>query len=1731
MGKINRLISAVLVFSFVFWQTFVPTLAKAGPIASPPMLVYLDQVSLDPGSTAKLGLYAENVPSSGLAGFQVSIGYDPQVVRIVGVEQTSGSKAAFAQFAVNILPDRIELVGADATGTDQALELAELEVQAAGGQGRKSALTLTVAKATDRSLNDIPYLAQAGTVAINYHDEVYLSSVQDLYQTAAPAADAAAWTGLPQHSPAAGLNVQAGDLLLLKAANPAGQGAQAGGQSALLPEISSGLLISTDGTAVRKLANLAPALPGLRGAVPALPDRDFLVVRVPRNLPAGDYILTAAVNEQVMAKLPGSSSLAAVTLHVDPKWLAESLISPWPGDPANPLDPQKITTDFALVTQMSQIRGLPLPDADKITIDWTSSNPAYLTVASLEGDGNAASGLAAVTRPGFRDGNAKVVLQATLHWGSNSRTVSFPLTILAKTSLSAEDEAILIADNLISLLGDTAPLRSLTAGTAASLPVAATLGLGGGRQAFASISWTVVEADGEVSDNVAVDPQTGAITVTGQPAVGEPDEVVWFRAAVSKDGVQKTATSTGQALGVDGIVLAASKPLDAIRGETDDLRASLDNPEGNHLDAAAAAAALEKDLAQAIRTAPDMAAVQDQIQALLVQLRQLVPSLAASLLQGGAADQAKVEAAAGVLEQAAAIAEALGNRPELANAAPGTQLDATITSVLTVTEAISQAASLLPQDSLAAARARLAAAYTQVAKAASASKAVALAGDSGSLGSRLADAATAIVAQLDSLKQTVTNIGLDGHALSQAVAVKLDATNLGNAALHVPAGSLEVLAGNDLGLDLTLPAAGDAASPRVALPPAVLSQAAAQAGAAGDLQIIAEPVPQDPSLAALAGDAAAMVVPFKVEFRSADGSELRLADFPAPVWLTVPLQEPMTVAKASAWRDQGKLVVQYYSPTAGVWRNLTADPESIVIDPVRKTVSFPTTHFTQFVVATKSADALLDSLQVQAGGTFSAMVDTGAVLSSGAPGTALVIPLSQDPLAVQVQVTPHDPAAGVSGTFSAAGGGEQPVEFAAMSRDGSTKFAGQFPLTAEGGTAKIAVSAVDGTTNTYTLVLTALAAAPHSSAAAPLAGLVGQQYTQLHPLARFTAAGGQPPYTWNIKQGRLPAGLSLAPIGALVGTPTESGDFELTLTVTDASDPALTLEHTAYLKTVAEAQILTASLPPATVGVSYQAALQGSGGDGNYVWQLAAGSSLPAGLSLSAAGVLSGVPQQAGSQSFTVELTDETAVGVFKTSRELSLTVNPPGSGGGSGGGGGGAPGGSGAGPVNGFWPVQPTPLQQANARASQTVMPGQNGQLAAADGTKVAYSGDSCSAPLTITIGLGTIGKLPQSATVKMFDPVLSEREFGPSGSQFDAPVNITLSYAALELGDVKPEQLALYWWQGSDWVKVGGVVDAVHKTVTAPVYHFSTYAVMADLAPAAERLAGSDRFATAAAVSRQGWQQGAENVVLVQAYAFPDALAATPLALKLGAPILLTGPDEVPEPTLTEIKRLQAKNIVLVGSTGVVGAAVEQELRSAGYNITRYGGKDRYETAAAVAAALGSRGRAAVVSGDDGHYADALSISAWAAFHGVPILYTQTAQIPDATAAILGVLGVKSTVLAGGPAAVGEKVAAELPAAERYAGADRFATAAAIASGLSLNPARLYVATGLDFVDALVAGNLAARTNSPLLLVDHGLPAPTLDYIKKVGAAIGGFTVIGGPGVVSEAQAASIRALMPQR
>ena len=156
--------------------------------------------------------------------------------------------------------------------------------------------------------------------------------------------------------------------------------------------------------------------------------------------------------------------------------------------------------------------------------------------------------------------------------------------------------------------------------------------------------------------------------------------------------------------------------------------------------------------------------------------------------------------------------------------------------------------------------------------------------------------------------------------------------------------------------------------------------------------------------------------------------------------------------------------------------------------------------------------------------------------------------------------------------------------------------------------------------------------------------------------ATLTASGGVPPYTWEIISGSLPLGLTLSPSGQITGTPNTAGTANFTVQVADSQMHQVTAPLSINIQASAALQVTTSALPAGPNGVPYYATLAATGGVPPYTWSISDGS-LPVGLTLSAAGVITGTPTVLGSAPFTVQVADSQQPPAMAT-RPLSIFIN-----------------------------------------------------------------------------------------------------------------------------------------------------------------------------------------------------------------------------------------------------------------------------------------------------------------------------------------------------------------------------------------------------------------------------------------------------------------------------------------
>lgn len=270
-----------------------------------------------------------------------------------------------------------------------------------------------------------------------------------------------------------------------------------------------------------------------------------------------------------------------------------------------------------------------------------------------------------------------------------------------------------------------------------------------------------------------------------------------------------------------------------------------------------------------------------------------------------------------------------------------------------------------------------------------------------------------------------------------------------------------------------------------------------------------------------------------------------------------------------------------------------------------------------------------------------------------------------------------------------------------------------------------------------------------------------------------------------------------------------------------------------------------------------------------------------------------------------------------------------------------------------------------------------------------------------------------------------------------------------------------------------------------------------------------GSTRYETSVEVSKSQFTTS-DTVVLVNGYAVIDGVSATPLAAGLNAPILLTETNFMTDSVKNEIKRLGAKNVVIVGGAGVVTSNVESQLRSLGVTkITRLGGSTRYDTSLEVAkyidANLYNVERIVVTAGEG--EADALSISSVAGSSKMPILLVKLNEVTPDVAAWIRAEDIQDGYVIGGSGVVSDNVLNSLNGMirndisnNRLGGSTRYDTNAKVIErfyGSVINKA--YITVGDPLADSLSAGVVAALNDSPVILAAKDLSVSQKDVLKN--------------------------------
>ena len=276
--------------------------------------------------------------------------------------------------------------------------------------------------------------------------------------------------------------------------------------------------------------------------------------------------------------------------------------------------------------------------------------------------------------------------------------------------------------------------------------------------------------------------------------------------------------------------------------------------------------------------------------------------------------------------------------------------------------------------------------------------------------------------------------------------------------------------------------------------------------------------------------------------------------------------------------------------------------------------------------------------------------------------------------------------------------------------------------------------------------------------------------------------------------------------------------------------------------------------------------------------------------------------------------------------------------------------------------------------------------------------------------------------------------------------------------------------------------------------------------------KIIGENRYDTAAKISKAAFNDKSDAVVLINGKNSSDGLAAGPFASLIDASILLVEKDYIPNETINEIKRLNPKNVYLIGGTDVVSEKVKEDIQNIIdinlKDIKRIGGVDREETSLLIGreiAKLSNIENIYVVNGYNGE-ADAMSILSKACNEKSPILITNGKKFNNAQKDFIQSIKYPNFYFLGGDNVMSDNLLdeaeglfdVEVSVIKLY-GDDRQETNGIVLDyfyGDNINS--LIVCKSNNLIDALCVGVFAGKNNIPVLIATNNLSSTQEEVVK---------------------------------
>ncbi|SDK97851.1 Putative cell wall binding repeat 2 [Clostridium cochlearium] len=275
--------------------------------------------------------------------------------------------------------------------------------------------------------------------------------------------------------------------------------------------------------------------------------------------------------------------------------------------------------------------------------------------------------------------------------------------------------------------------------------------------------------------------------------------------------------------------------------------------------------------------------------------------------------------------------------------------------------------------------------------------------------------------------------------------------------------------------------------------------------------------------------------------------------------------------------------------------------------------------------------------------------------------------------------------------------------------------------------------------------------------------------------------------------------------------------------------------------------------------------------------------------------------------------------------------------------------------------------------------------------------------------------------------------------------------------------------------------------------------------------RLGGKNRYETAKFIAEKYSNGTIDKVILASGNGPFDALVSSLLSKKLNAPILLVGGSNSQyKDAFSYIDKHLSKSgtVYFLGGEASINKDVETRVKKSGFKFKRLSGKDRFETNNSVLNEINAPKGTPVFLVNGYGFADSLSVSSISAIKDYPVIMTTKDTIPSNLKAQLAKLQPSKVYIIGSENLISQKVQEELYKINknlkiddvvRIYGNDRFETNILINKAFNIKSNNAFVASGMDFADALSGSALAGKYNAPIILTNNKNFQNEKDYLAS--------------------------------